>query len=176
MKKLILLIFVVMFSVSNNAQNVVTDTIKEMPIADRTGQLLSQYIDTHTMSEMDGDTVTLVNVYNTIGYSFNDKYLGIVTQTFIVPLQDIVFEDSSVAEYKEMFYIPMKPGIYELTKFDQQTAEKKLGYKFVLNGNNNFFVRKDRFVVRAEYDYGKKKVTFHCLTYPKRYVLDFSKK
>ena len=93
-----------MFSVSNNAQNVVTDTIKEMPIADRKGQLLSQYIDTHTMSEMDGDTVTLVNVYNTIGYSFNDKYLGIVTQTFIVPLQDIIFEDSSVAEYKEMFY------------------------------------------------------------------------
>lgn len=35
MKKLILLIIVAMFSVSNKAQNVVTDTIREMPIADR---------------------------------------------------------------------------------------------------------------------------------------------
>lgn len=146
-----------------------------MPIVDRTGQLFSQYISTHTMSEMDGDTVTLVNVYGTIGYSFLDQYIGIVTQTFIVPLQDVVYEDTVPVEYKPMFYIPIKPGIYELTKYDEKEIEKKLGYKFVLNGTNDFFVRKDRFIVHAEYYYGKKKVTFHCLTYPKRYVLNFDK-
>lgn len=176
MKKIFYLMFLLVMSINCMGQKVTTDTIIDMPMIDRTGQLFSQYIETHTMSEMYSDTLTLVNVYNTIGYSFNDRYIGVATQTFIIPLQDIVYEDTTLVDYKPMFYIPIKPGIYELTKYDEQEAEKKLGYKFVLNGDNSFFVRKDRFIVHAEYYYGKKRVTFHCLTYPTRYVLKFDDK
>lgn len=175
MKRLLLITFSLLAFVVCHAQTNRTDTIREMPAAIRTGQLLEQYVKTHSVSEMDGDTVDLVNIYSTIGYGFNDKYLGIVTQHFLVTMQDIEFEDSTAGAYKTMVYIPIKAGIYELTKFDEKEMERKLGYKFVLNGENNFFVRMDRFAVKAEYDYGKKHVTFHCLTYPKRYTFDFGK-
>lgn len=152
-----------------NAQEKITS----MPAIPEKGiQTMWKYIESHSVSEMDNDTVTLANVYGVVGYSFMDKYIGVMTRSFFVLAQDVVFEDSVIKDKKEILYVPVSPNKYEQTPAKVETIKNKIKADFVLNGQNFFFFRKDKFTVKAEWYYGKKKVTFHCLTYRPYYILD----
>lgn len=146
-------------------------------LPDNTAQRMEQYIETHDVDEMNGDTVTLWNPYFAVGYSFVDDYLGVISRNFYVAAQDVEYKNSEISTYDQMLYIPTKPMRYELSSMDEKEIEKKLGYKFALNGDNWYFWRKDTFTVKAEYIWivGEKikKVTFHCISYPKYYDLEF---
>lgn len=62
-----------------NAQEKITS----MPAIPEKGiQTMWKYIESHSVSEMDNDTVTLANVYGVVGYSFMDKYIGVMTRSF----------------------------------------------------------------------------------------------
>lgn len=156
------------------AQQKITEFIQS---PDGTAQRMEQYIKTHDVDEMNGDTVTLWNIYGAEGYSFVDDYLGVISRNFYVVAQDVEYRNSETSTYSTLLYVPIKPARYELTNMDEKEIEKKLGYKFALNGDNWAFWRKDKFTVKAEYIWiaGKKikKVTFHCISYPKYYDLEF---
>lgn len=169
MKKDLFVAVIIMLALPSKAQ----EYIKAMPVVPKKGfQTFEQYIKTHEVSDMDGDTVTLANIYGTIGYAVMDRYLGRIDRDFFLMMQDAVYEDDKNVDYKKMFYVPISPSKYELTEINTNVIKKKkLKEDFIFTQNNSFFFRNDKFVVKAEWYYGRKRVTFHCLTYPKHYIL-----
>lgn len=150
-------------------------------IPDKSVQTFENYILTHTVEEMDGDTVTLANVYSSMGVTVFDKLLGPVpAYRFFLTIQDFSFVDTTYTQQATgLLYVPVAPatkGKYELTEQSVSAIEKKLNGKFDLNGDNFVFRRNDKFVVKAKLDaFGKKVVTFHCISYPRYYILDVGK-
>ena len=93
--------------------------IKAMPVVPKKGfQTFGQYIETHDVSEMDGDTVTLANVYGTIGYAMMDRYVGRIDRSFFLMMQDAIYEDDKNVDSKKMLYVPISPSKYELTEIN----------------------------------------------------------
>lgn len=177
MKRLLFALFLSANILPSLAQEVITD----FPIIpDKSVQIFEDYIQTHFVKEMDGDTVTLANVYSSMGVTVFDKLLGPVpAYRFIVTPQDIIYNDTTYSKADMMIYVPVAPaakGKYELTEQNVSAIEKKLNGKFDLNGDNFIFRRNDKFVVKARLDaYGNKVVTFHCISYPKFYILNVGK-
>lgn len=178
MKRLLLALFLCVATLlPSSAQEVITG----FPvIPDKSVQMFEDYIQTHSVEEMNGDTVTLSNVYSSMGVTVFDKLLGPVpAYRFIVTPQDIIYNDTTYSKADMMIYVPVAPAVkgkYELTEQSVSAIEKKLNGKFDLNGDNFIFRRNDKFVVKAMSDvYGKKVVTFHCISYPKYYILDIGK-
>lgn len=168
MKKDLFVAVIIMLALPSKAQ----EYIKAMPVVLKKGfQTFELYIKTHEVSDMDGDTVTLANIYGTIGYAVMDRYLGRIDRDFFLMMQDAVYEDDKNVDYKKMFYVPISPSKYELTEINTNVIKKKLKEDFIFTQNNSFFFRNDKFVVKAEWYYGRKRVKFHCLTYPKHYIL-----
>ena len=155
----------------SNAQEKIT-SLPAIPEKGR--QTFQQYIESHTVSEMNKDTVIIANVYATIGYSYWDNLFGTMSRSFYVVKQDLVYEGSELKKSNEILYVPVAPAKYERTPAKIDIIKKKIKTNFELNNNNDYFFRNDKFAVEAEMFLGEKKVTFHCLTYPQYYVLDFS--
>lgn len=151
-----------------NAQQKITSLL---PIPDATKQTIKQYISTHSIDEMNKDTVVLSNIYSLIGYTYVDKYFGESTGSFIVVGQDYQYKDLELQNNEKLLYVLTENG-YEQTPVDKETIKKKIRGYFALNDDNSNFYRNDTFVVRAINIDGKKKIFLHCISYPQKYILD----
>lgn len=169
MKKIVLFFAFILFSVGVMAQQKIIN-FSQTP--DRAKQTIEQYIETHSVSEMDGDTITLANIYGLIGYSYTDKYLGVLSGNFISVGQDFEYLDTTIESKKQLLYI-LNSGEYQEIPKNKEAIKKKLNSEFVLNGDDSFFYRNDTFVVKADYYLGKKDVKLHCISYAKKYKIDF---
>lgn len=160
-----------LFCIAANAQQKITS----LPLVpDITKQTIKQYISTHTIDEMDKDTIVLSNVYSLIGYSYVDKYLGELTEHFIMVGQDYQYTDLELQGNEKLLYVLTENG-YEQTPIDKEAIKKKKKIKgyFGLNDDNSYFYRNDTFIVKANNNNGKKNVFLHCISYPQKYILDF---
>ena len=142
------------------------------PIPDTNKQTIKQYISTHSVEEMNKDTVVLSNIYSLIGYSYVDKYLGELTGSFIVVGQDYQYKDLKLQSNDKLLYLLTENG-YEQTPVDNNIIKEKIRADFTLNDNNSYFYRNDTFAVKAMNVDGKKNVILHCISYPQKYILDF---
>lgn len=126
-----------LFCIAANAQQKITS----LPLVpDITKQTIKQYISTHTIDEMDKDTIVLSNVYSLIGYSYVDKYLGELTEHFIMVGQDYQYTDLELQGNEKLLYVLTENG-YEQTPIDKEAIEKKIRGCFVgLNDDNSFFI------------------------------------
>lgn len=128
MKKDLLVAVIIMLALPSKAQ----EYIKAMPVVPKKGfQTFGQYIETHDVSEMDGDTVTLANVYGTIGYAVMDRYVGRIDRSFFLMMQDAIYEDDKNVDSKKMLYVPISPSKYELTEINTNVIKKKLKEDFI---------------------------------------------
>lgn len=158
-----------LFCIAANAQQKITNL---SPIPDATKQTIEQYISTHSIDEMNKDTVVLSNIYSLIGYSCVDKYLGETTGSFIVVGQDYQYKDLKLQSNEKLLYVLTENG-YEQTPVDKEIIKKKIRGYFALNDDNSYFYRNDTFVVKAINIDGKKNIFLHCISYPRKYILDF---
>lgn len=113
-----------LFCIAANAQQKI---ISLSPIPDATKQTIEQYISTHSIEEMNKDTVVLSNVYSLIGYDYEDKYLGELTGSFIVVWQDYQYKDLKLQSNEKLLYVLTENG-YEQTPVDKEiimTEEEK---------------------------------------------------
>ena len=169
--KKICIVSSLLFCIAANAQQKITS----LPLVpDITKQTIKQYISTHTIDEMDKDTIVLSNVYSLIGYNYVDKYLGELTEHFIMVGQDYQYTDLELQGNEKLLYVLIENG-YEQTPIDKEAIKKKKKIKgyFGLNDDNSYFYRNDTFIVKANNNNGKKNVFLHCISYPQKYILDF---
>lgn len=159
----------ILFCIAVNAQQKITSL---SPIPDATKQTIKQYISTHSIEEMNKDTVVLSNIYSLIGYSYVDKYLGELTGSFIIVGQDYQYEDLKLQCNGKLLYVLTENG-YEQTPIDKETIKKKIKGYYILNDDNSYFYRNDTFIVKANNNNGKKNIFLHCISYPQKYILDF---
>ena len=110
-----------LFCIGANAQQKITSL---SPIPDATKQTIEQYISTHSIEEMNKDTVVLSNVYSLIGYDYEDKYLGELTGSFIVVGQDYQYKDLKLQSNEKLLYVLTENG-YEQTPVDKEIIKKK---------------------------------------------------
>ena len=159
-----------LFCIAANAQQKINSL---PPVPDITKQTIEQYISTHTIGEIDKDTIVLSNVYGLIGYNYVDKYLGEQTGHFIIVGQDYKYTDLELQGNAKLLYVLTENG-YEQTPIDKEAIEKKIRGCFVgLNDDNSYFYRNDTFIVKANNNNGKKNVFLHCISYPQKYILNF---
>lgn len=158
-----------LFCIAANAQKKITSL---SPIPDATKQTIEQYISTHSIEEMNKDTVVLSNVYSLIGYDYEDKYLGELTGSFIVVGQDYQYEDLKLQCNGKLLYILTENG-YEQTPFNEKIIKEKIRADFTLNDDNSYFYRNDTFVIRAISINERMHIYLHCISYPQKYILDF---
>ena len=158
-----------LFCIAANAQQKITSL---SPIPDATKQTIKQYISTHSVEEMNKDTVVLSNIYSLIGYSYVDKYLGELTGSFIVVGQDYQYKDLKLQSNDKILYLLTENG-YEQTPVDNNIIKEKIRADFTLNDNNSYFYRNDTFVVRSINIDERKYIFLHCISYPQKYILDF---
>lgn len=158
-----------LFCMATNAQQKITNL---SPIPDTNKQTIKQYISTHSVEEMNKDTVILSNIYSLIGYNYVDKYLGESTGNFIVVGQDYQYKDLELQNNGKLLYVLTENG-YEQTPVDKEIIKKKIRGYFALNDDNSYFYRNDTFIVKANNINGKKNVILHCISYPQKYILDF---
>ena len=158
-----------LFCIVANAQQKITSL---SPIPDATKQTINQYISTHSIDEMNKDTVVLSNIYSLIGYSYVDKYLGELTGSFIVVGQDYQYKDLKLQDNGKLLYLLTENG-YEQTPFDEKIIKEKLRADFTLNDDNSYFYINDTFVVRAIDINERKYIFLHCISYPQKYILNF---
>ena len=158
-----------LFCMAINAQQKITSL---SPIPDTNKQTIKQYISTHSVEEMNKDTVILSNIYSLIGYNYVDKYLGESTGNFMVVGQDYQYKDLELKNNEKLLYVLTENG-YEQTPVDKEIIKKKVRGYFTLNDNNSYFYRNDTFAVKAMNVDGKKNVILHCISYPQKYILDF---
>lgn len=157
------------FCIAANAQQKITSF---SPVPDMTKQTIEQYVSTHSIDEMDKDTIVLANVYSLVGYNYVDEYLGELTGNFIAVGQDYQYVDSKRQSYKNLLYVLTEKG-YEQTPIEKEAIKKKIRGYFAFNDDNSYFFRNDTFVVKANKIDGKEKVFLHCISYPQKYILDF---
>ena len=103
-----------LFCIAANAQQKITSL---SPIPDATKQTIEQYISTHSIEEMNKDTVVLSNVYSLIGYDYEDKYLGELTGSFIVVGQDYQYKDLKLQSNEKLLYVLTENG-YEQEEWE----------------------------------------------------------
>lgn len=176
MKKTILTICLYIIALIANAQTEILKHIYALP--DTTTETIFEYAKNHEMEEINGETVELWHPYAEFGVSIGDKYLGIIPITFLGQSQDFTLKNGDMHDSgKILLYVPVLPGVYELTAQKDEIIRAKLKAPFVLNGNDDNAWKKDKFRVTAkdEWVLGEHNiyVTFHCLTYPKQYKYGF---
>ena len=157
------------FCIAANAQQKITSF---SPVPDMTKQTIEQYVSTHSIDEMDKDTIVLANVYSLVGYNYVDEYLGELTGNFIAVGQDYQYVDSKRQSYENLLYVLTEKG-YEQTPIEKEAIKKKIRGYFAFNDDNSYFFRNDTFVVKVNKIDGKEKVFLHCISYPQKYILDF---
>lgn len=173
---LILSLFIVCIM---HAQDEIVEHLCCLP--DSTAETIFSYAKEHDIDSINGTTVVLWHPYACIEAKVGDEYLGMVPVSFWVHAQDFTLKNGEAYDNgKSLLYIPVAPATYELTEVNKEIISRKLKAPFVLGQADKVsFWKKDKFKVMAhdEWILGERNmyVTYHCVTYPKRYIFEFAK-
>lgn len=177
MKRTILTICLYCITLMASAQMEVIKHIYAFP--DTTAESIFQYAKNHNAIDINNTTVELWHPYSQLEAMMEDENIGDIPISFYIQMQDFTLKNGEEYDNGEgLLYIPIAPRNYELTEQSVKAIQGKLRARFILTDKDaDILWKKDKFKVTAQekmvsgqrYIY----VTFHCLTYPKQYYMDF---
>lgn len=177
MKRIMLAACLWLMAIITNAQ---VEVIKHFYVSpDTTSETIFEYAKNHKVKDINNTVIVLWHPYSQMEALEEDENLGDVPISFYLQMQDFTLKNGE--EYdngQALLYIPIAPRNYELTEQNVKAIQAKLRARFVLTDKDaDILWKKDKFKVTAheETELGQKNryVTFHCLTYPKQYYMDF---
>lgn len=140
----------------------------------------AEYVLTHDFNKIDGDTVTLKNLYFSVPYNYyDDKLEMLVDDNAFLCLQNQTFLGKDLQDgYSSIFYIRKKGDAktFNLCHNDEE-IQKAVGVNHIIYGSPEFdYFYPETFVVSTKKDEdGNQLVSFHCISYPKYFFFNFKK-